>query len=48
MTTNGDGTLYYLQDTTQLDLYEINPSNAAIEKSFSPTAPGGGDQALAD
>lgn len=47
MTTNGDGTLYYLQDTTELDLYEINPTNAQLLKSYSPSAMGGGDQALA-
>jgi hypothetical protein len=47
MTTNGDGTLYYLQDTSTLDLYEINPSNAQVLKSLTPGAMGGGDQALA-
>jgi hypothetical protein len=47
MTTNGDGTLYYLQDTAELDLYEINPSSAAVIKSLTPSATGGGDQALA-
>lgn len=48
MTTNGDGTLYFLNDATTLHLYEINPSSAAIMKTFTiPNASGGGNQALA-
>jgi hypothetical protein len=48
MTTNGDGTLYFLNDAPTLHLYEINPSSAAIMKTYTiPNASGGGDQALA-
>jgi hypothetical protein len=47
MTTNGDGTLYYLQDTKRLELYQLLPSNGAIGKTYAPSATGGGDQALA-
>ena len=48
MTTNGDGTLYFLNDATTLHLYEINPSSAAVMKTFTiPNASGGGNQALA-
>jgi hypothetical protein len=48
MTSNGDGTLYFLWDTTTPTLYEVNPTNADVIKSkaLSP-ADGGGDQALA-
>ncbi len=47
MTTNGDGTLYYLQDTKALELYQLEPSNGAIGKTYAPSPKGGGDQALA-
>jgi len=48
MTTNGDGTLYFLNDATTLHLYEINPASAAVMKTYTiPNASGGGDQALA-
>ena len=48
MTTNGDGTLYFLNDAPTLHLYEINPSTAAVMKTYTiPNASGGGDQALA-
>jgi hypothetical protein len=47
MTTNGDGTLYYLQDTAALELFQILPSNGAIGKTYAPSPTGGGDQALA-
>jgi len=50
MTTNGDGTLYFLMNqypATGIDLYELAPSNAAVLKSMVPNAPTGGDQALA-
>ena len=48
MTTNGDGTLYFLNDATTLHLYEINPSTASVMKTYTiPNASGGGDQALA-
>jgi hypothetical protein len=47
MTTNGDGTLYFLLDTEPLTLYEIRPSTGAIANMYTVGAPGGGDQALA-
>ena len=48
MTTNGDGTLYFLNDAPTLHLYELNPANAAVMKTYTiPNASGGGDQALA-
>jgi len=47
MTTNGDGTLYFLQDASPLSLYEIAPSNASVLNDWTPGATGGGDQALA-
>jgi hypothetical protein len=48
MTTNGDGTLYFLNDAPTLHLYEINPATAAVMKTYTiPNASGGGDQALA-
>jgi hypothetical protein len=47
MTTNGDGTLYYLMDSNAPTLYEINPSSGAVLSSSAIGAPGGGDQALA-
>ncbi len=51
MTSNGDGALYFLEasdDLTPLNLYAINPSNAAITGTTSlPTVLGGGGQALA-
>lgn len=47
MTSNGDGTLYYLNDSNPLHLYEINPSSAAVMKTYTINAPGGGNQALA-
>ena len=48
MTTNGDGTLYFLNDAPTLHLYELNPATAAVMKTYTiPNASGGGDQALA-
>jgi hypothetical protein len=48
MTTNGDGTLYFLNDALTLHLYELNPASAAVMKTYTiPNASGGGDQALA-
>ena len=48
MTTNGDGTLYFLNDAPTLRLYEINPASAAVMKTYTiPNASGGGNQALA-
>jgi len=48
MTTNGDGTLYFLMDVTQPELFEFNPTNAAVIKEYAIKATGGGDQALAN
>jgi hypothetical protein len=47
MTTNEDGTLYFLMDENTIELYELNPSTGAVMKSMKPSAAGGGDQALA-
>jgi hypothetical protein len=48
MTSNGDGTLYFLWDTDTPTLYEVDPTSAAVLKT-TPLSPavGGGDQALA-
>jgi hypothetical protein len=48
MTSNGDGTLYFLWDTDTPTLYNVDPTNASVIKS-TPLSPatGGGDQALA-
>lgn len=48
MTTNGDGTLYFLNDAPTLHLYDIDPASAAVKKTYTiPNASGGGNQALA-
>ena len=48
MTSNGDGTLYFLEDATKLTLYDMSPSNGAVlSTQVIPNATGGGDQALA-
>jgi hypothetical protein len=47
MTSNGDGTLYFLMDDKTLALYELNPSTDAVMQTLKPSAAGGGDQALA-
>jgi hypothetical protein len=48
MTSNGDGTLYYLYDTTKPTLFEVDPKNATVlQKTPIPGASGGGNQALA-
>jgi hypothetical protein len=48
MTSNGDGTLYYLYDTsTPLHLYELSPLNASVLNTYTLGATGGGSQALA-
>jgi hypothetical protein len=47
MTTNGDGTLYFLMDVATPELFEFNPTNAAVIKEYAVQAMGGGDQALA-
>jgi hypothetical protein len=47
MTTNGDGTLYYLMDQATPTLYEIAPTSSAIGKMYTVSADGNGSQALA-
>ncbi len=47
MTSNGDGTLYYLQDVATPTLYELDPKTASIMQTYSVNAQGGGAQALA-
>jgi hypothetical protein len=47
MTTNGDGTLYFLMDVTMPQLFELDPTNASVLKTYPINAMGGGDQALA-
>ncbi len=47
MTSNGDGTLYYLNDVFNPVLYNFSPSSAATIKSYAIAANGGGAQALA-
>lgn len=47
MTANNDGTLYSLNDPNPLRLYQVNPASAAVMKTYTINAPGGGNQALA-
>ncbi len=47
MTSNGDGTLYFLKDVSTPVLYNLSPTNAATINSSSLQAMGGGSQALA-
>jgi hypothetical protein len=47
MTTNGDGSLYFLMDQTPLTLYEITPTTGAVAKSYPVNATVGGNAALA-
>ena len=47
MTSNGDGTLYFLHDILQPALYEIDPATATILNDYDIAASGGGSQALA-
>jgi hypothetical protein len=47
MTSNGDGSLYFLLDVTKPTLYQFDPSNAATRSSAALDATGGGSQALA-
>ncbi len=48
MTSDGDGTLFFIHDVLDLVLYDINPATAAVVSSTSiPDAKGGGDEALA-
>jgi hypothetical protein len=48
MTSNGDGTLYFLQDVENPTLYNVDPTNGSIIGSNGlANATGGGSQALA-
>ena len=48
MTSNGDGNLYFLHDTTPRDLDELNPLNAQVINTYIVAAGAGDhDQALA-
>ena len=47
MTSNGDGTLYFLRDVANPTLYQLSPQSAATLGSWPITAAGGGSQALA-
>ena len=48
MTSNGDGTLYFLQAyVSPHPLYDLNPANAGVIKTYSVQASGTGSQALA-
>lgn len=47
MTSNGDGTLYFLHDINPPTLYELDPKTAMILESWPVAATGGGSQALA-
>jgi hypothetical protein len=47
MTANGDGTLYFLHDISQPVLYDLDPTDAHVLRSFVVSASGGGSQALA-
>jgi hypothetical protein len=48
MTSDGDGTLYFLEDAAKLTLYNMDPTTGSvISKTPIPGATGGGTQALA-
>jgi hypothetical protein len=48
MTSNGDGTLYFMLDDPQLVLYDLSPSTAqVIDSRQVPVAQGGGSAAVA-
>ena len=47
MTSNGDGTLYFLRDVATPTLYQLSPKDASTIASSSISAAGGGSQALA-
>jgi hypothetical protein len=47
MTSNGDGSLYFLQDVSTPVLYNFSPSDASTVSTNSINATGGGSQALA-
>jgi hypothetical protein len=48
MTSNGDGSLYYLQGlVSPHPLYQITPATAMVTRTYQVNAPGTGSQALA-
>lgn len=47
MTSNGDGTLYFLKDVSTPVLYNLSPKDASTVSSSPIQATGGGSQALA-
>ena len=47
MTSNGDGTLYFLQDVSSPTLFNLDPKNGNTINSAPISANGGGSQALA-
>lgn len=47
MTTNGDGTLYFLSAGGMPTLYDTDPTNASVLSMSTIMAPGGGNPALA-
>lgn len=47
MTSNGDGSLYFLKDVSTPVLYNFSPADASTKSSNSINATGGGSQALA-
>jgi hypothetical protein len=47
MTSNGDGSLYFLQDVSTPKLYKFDTTNGMTQSSATLAATGGGSQALA-
>jgi hypothetical protein len=47
MTSNGDGTLYFLDDVSKPKLYQVSPKDGSVLSTFDISASGGGSQALA-
>jgi hypothetical protein len=47
MTSNGDGTLYFLNDSVPRNLYELSPTNADVLNEYPVASTSTGTQALA-
>ncbi|HWW54445.1 MAG TPA: hypothetical protein VNY84_11785, partial [Acidimicrobiales bacterium] len=47
MTSNGDGSLYFLMDQSTPTLFDLDPTNGAVKSSANLATSGGGTQALA-
>ena len=47
MTSNGDGTLFFLLDHTNVTLFDLSPANGSVISQAPIAATGGGAQALA-